>query len=87
MEEWRNGGMEEWRNGGMEEWRNGGMEEWRNGGMKVYSKHCAQNIILKTLLTTIKKQANLIAILQGIMFERGKFEVNDFCGNLPLTNT
>ena len=51
--------------------------------MKVYSEHCIQDIVNNDKKQY--KQANLNTILQFTMFERGKFEVNDFCVNLPLT--
>ena len=49
----------------------------------VYSEHCTQNIANDN--KTQYKQANLTAILQAMMFERGKFEGIGFCVNLPNT--
>ena len=51
--------------------------------MKIYSEHCTQNIVNNN--QTQYKQVDFTTILQATMFERGKFEVNDFCINLPLT--
>ena len=45
--------------------------------------------LLKTLLTTIKHNTNKQIQLQYYkfqMFEKGKFEVNNFCMNLRLTH-
>ena len=49
--------------------------------MKVNSEHCTQNFVNNHI-----KLANLTTKLQSTMFERGKFEVNDFCVNSPLTH-
>ena len=52
--------------------------------MKVYSERCTQNIVNNN--KTQYKQANLTTVLQSTMFDRGKFEVNDFCFNLFIVS-
>ena len=52
--------------------------------MKVYLEHCTHNVVNNN--KTQYKQANVTTVLQSTMFERGKFEVNDFCVTLPLTH-
>jgi len=49
--------------------------------MKVYSECCTQSVVINNKQY---KQANLTTIPQATMFERDKFDVNDFCVNLPL---
>ena len=43
--------------------------------MKVYSEHSTWNIVNNK---TQYKEANITTILQSTMFEKGKFDVNDF---------
>jgi len=51
--------------------------------MKVHIEHCTQNIVNSN--KTQYKQANVTTILQSIMFERSKFEINDLCQFTPDT--
>ena len=56
-------------------------QQMDNMYIKVYSEHCTQNTFNNNKIQY--KLANLTTLLQCTVFERGKFEVNDFCVNLP----